>query len=907
MGIHRGTARSRSSPPQGWGELCRSARVYLVSGAWLDAHSLIEPYLDPAAELPHHADRVECLCLLLAACRRLGHAEHFEAGCSELRRHLEHFNELSPDAVTMSTLCLAQQAADAGDHACARGFLRAMPEEVLNKSEPWCVTRLLLFRGRLEAREGNLGEAENLALRAASLSRDIGSPSPQGDAHTLLANIARTRGRLTGAATLYAQAATLYWHAGNIPGQASVCLNRGAVMLQLGIVSEAHRLLVEAEELARAVNREDIVLRANLGLGLLHARMGSLGKGRTRVLRALVTARRQGSAREQVLAYEYLAEIHILKGELARARVALNLCTKGAQRIAPDGDLALEARVRGALLSLAEGRILHATCEARGAAAHAERLGMLWEEAQALHILAIALVQAGRKSDGNRTFSRAHGILSEMGEQLERWVVEAWIQALDYPTKGDHSRRTAALQKTPEGEPESSSDQTKALTFWLNHPLLGPNPWLRRKRERRTKRSPVERFGSEKGGQAELASAHPRTRDWTREGTFPQTTQPGAAASATLSQLWSDLGLVTRTSTVIKTLQLAETYAPGRIPILILGATGTGKDLLAQGLHRLSGQPGHYVPVNCAAARRELFVAELFGARRGAYTGAIEDRRGLVEEAERGTLFLDEIADLDGEAQGYLLRFLDSGEIRPLGETRSRRVETRVLAATCRNLASQVAAGLFRGDLYGRLVGLVLRLPPLSERPEDFAPLIEMLWERGGGDPETRAEVFTSHVIAVLRERAWPGNVRELKHAVDRAILFHRVHGVVAARADLLKVPEGPALNVSVGEGFPTQRMSGRELPPSLRSAQGDWDDDLLRGALETAGGVITEAARLLGVSRAHAYRLYNRMKAEEAQVVSGSKVPVPPAPDAPADAASSSSGSEPLVESEPLDERELP
>jgi len=786
---------------------------------------------------------------------------------------LEHVEGLSSDAVTMATLCLAQQAADSGDQAGARSHLRALPEKSLVGAEPWCLTRVLLFRGRLECREGSFGEAEVLALRAADLSRGIGSPSLQGDAHTLLANISRARGRLASAATLYAQAATSYWHAGNIPGQAMVCLNRGAVMLQLGIVSEAKRVFTEAKELAGAVNRAETSLRADLGLGLLSARAGDFRPGRARLLRALVSARQQQLVREQVLACEYLSELHILRGHLAKARVALSLCAQGAQRIAPDGDLVLEARVRQALLALAEGRIVHAADEARAAAAHAKRIGMPWEEAQALHILAMAWVEAGRKAEGRRAFRKAHGILLDMGEQLERCVVEAWIAALGHAKESGRPRGTMARRRVPDNDLDTSADQTRALTFWLNHPLLGPNPWLQRKRERRTKRPPMERFRSDKGGQAHLAPVHPRTRDWNGAGTFPST----APAHTSLSKLWADLGLVTRTPAVIETLRSAETYATGRIPILILGATGTGKDLIAQGLHKLSGQPGPYVPVNCAAARRELFVAELFGARRGAYTGAVEDRRGLVEEAEHGTLFFDEIADLDAEAQGYLLRFLDSGEIRPLGDTRSRRVQTRILAATCRDLAVRVSAGLFRADLYGRLAGLVLKIPPLSERAEDFGPLIEMLWERGGGQAEPRAEVFTPHVIAALRGRVWPGNVRELRHVVDRAILFARVHGVTAARADLLRASEGPSLHAPGCEEGATQRVAGRELPPSLRAAQGDWDDDLLKDALEAAHGVIPEAARLLGVSRAQAYRLYKRLKTEARGQTDAATEPITP------------------------------
>ena len=329
--------------------------------------------------------------------------------------------------------------------------------------------------------------------------------------------------------------------------------------------------------------------------------------------------------------------------------------------------------------------------------------------------------------------------------------------------------------------------------------------------------------------------------------------------AAPANPIWSDLGLVSRTPCVIDLLHLAETYARGSIPVLILGETGTGKDLIAQGLHKLSGRQGHFVPINCAAAHRELFVAELFGARRGAYTGAAESRHGLIREAEGGTLFLDEIADLDTVAQGYLLRFFDSGEVRPLGENRSFRVETRVVAATCRDLPDMVKHDKLRRDLYARLAAAVPQLPPLRDRTDDIELLIEVLWKHAGGNPSDRTRAFTPAVLETLRLRNWPGNVRDLAHLVAQTILFVQAGETSRAVERVLEqagcewdvISASPA-GVAANKG---QASWVAALPPLERRSP-----SALRRALKEAGGSIPRAARILGISRSHTYRLYEEL-----------------------------------------------
>ncbi|MCK4415015.1 MAG: sigma-54-dependent Fis family transcriptional regulator, partial [Candidatus Eisenbacteria sp.] len=453
--------------------------------------------------------------------------------------------------------------------------------------------------------------------------------------------------------------------------------------------------------------------------------------------------------------------------------------------------------------------------------------GARWEAAQAWRLIGTALARAGRARGAARAFGRAQTGLAEMGELLERRVTAAWLRVLASPS-------AAGPHGSPGAEDLGRGSGARALRFWLEHPLLGP--YAREARFSDAQASQVER------GARPVPSA---------------SNLPGATRS-TPHPIWGSIGFVSRSRAVHQVLHLVETYAPSPLPALILGESGTGKDLIAQGVHALSGQPGRYVAVNCAAARKDLFAVELFGARRGAYTGATENRDGLAVAAEGGTLFFDEIADLELEAQGFLLRFLDSGEVRPIGATRSRQVATRIVAATCADLAALVAEGRFRPDLYGRLAGLVVRMPPLRERLEDLAPIIGAIWAREGGVGESE-EIFDERVLAALREWHWPGNVRELRHAVQRGMLYARTHGEAAAGEQLIAWVAA----LSHGAAAPGTPPPPAAVPAPSRRRRGDWDAGELTEVLERAGGRVAEAAKILGLSRSHAYRLYRQLQSD--------------------------------------------
>ena len=277
---------------------------------------------------------------------------------------------------------------------------------------------------------------------------------------------------------------------------------------------------------------------------------------------------------------------------------------------------------------------------------------------------------------------------------------------------------------------------------------------------------------------------------------------------------------------------LVARVAPRDVTVLVTGESGTGKERVAEALVQASPRAGRpFVRFNCAALAPELAEAELFGHARGAFTGAIRARPGLFGEADGGTLLLDEVAELTPGAQGKLLRVLQEGEVRAVGEERVRKVDVRVIASTHRDLSEEVRAGRFRDDLFYRLDVVHLAIPPLRERPEDVPVLVRHFLARFADRFGVPAVHAADALVERLSGQAWPGNVRELEHVIERLVA--------------LSPPEGLDLSLLPGAG-----RGGDREPLALRERVQAYERGLLVEALREARGNRSEAARRLGVSR---------------------------------------------------------
>lgn len=225
--------------------------------------------------------------------------------------------------------------------------------------------------------------------------------------------------------------------------------------------------------------------------------------------------------------------------------------------------------------------------------------------------------------------------------------------------------------------------------------------------------------------------------------------------------------LIGRSERIQEVKRLIHRYARLRAPVVVLGESGTGKDVVARALHRLSGRSGAYVPLNVAALPDTLLDGELFGHRRGAFTGAVAHRAGAFEQAHRGTLFLDEVAEMSAAAQAKLLRVVEDGQLRPVGSEKSVPVDVRIVSATLEDLGRRVEQERFRGDLFHRLSTLVIRLPPLRQRSTDIPVLAQHYLDRIATDigPKQLSPAALARLVAY----SWPGNVRQLFGALYRA------------------------------------------------------------------------------------------------------------------------------------------
>lgn len=303
-------------------------------------------------------------------------------------------------------------------------------------------------------------------------------------------------------------------------------------------------------------------------------------------------------------------------------------------------------------------------------------------------------------------------------------------------------------------------------------------------------------------------------------------------------------GLITSSDSMLRVCRMIERVANTDVSVMLLGASGTGKEVLARGLHDSSGRKGApFVAINCAAIPENLLEAELFGYEKGAFTGAVKTTEGKIELAEGGTLFLDEVGDIPLPLQVKLLRFLQERVIERIGGRKTIPVDVRIVCATHQNLEAMIAEGAFREDLWYRLAEVVIKIPPLAERQGDAVLLSHHFLRKYARDMKRPVKGFNADALAAIEAWKWPGNVRELENRMKRAVIMADGSRLSAADLDLAEVEDDDFLN--------------------LRSARERADRNAIRMALARTESNVSNAAKLLGVSRPTLYDLLKQYNIE--------------------------------------------
>jgi two-component system, NtrC family, response regulator HydG len=297
-------------------------------------------------------------------------------------------------------------------------------------------------------------------------------------------------------------------------------------------------------------------------------------------------------------------------------------------------------------------------------------------------------------------------------------------------------------------------------------------------------------------------------------------------------------GILADSPAMLAVMRLIDRAAVCDTPVLLVGESGTGKELLARALHKKSPRAsGPFLAVNCSAIPESLLESELFGHRRGAFTDASDDQRGLFQLARSGTVFLDEIGDMAPALQGKLLRVLQEKEVHPLGAPAPVPTDVRIVTATHRDLTALVMEGRFREDLLYRVNVIEVRVPPLRERPDDLAPLVRHLLDKHGAKVGKRDCTVSDDAMDLFRQHAWPGNVRELENVIERALVLG-----AGSRITLEDLPDSLRGGPSHSRGGAGRRLA-------------DVEREHIVQTLHAVAGNKAAAARVLGLNRKTLYR----------------------------------------------------
>ncbi|MEY2979922.1 MAG: hypothetical protein RL562_149 [Planctomycetota bacterium] len=719
-----------------------------------------------------------------------------------------------------------------------------------------------IVRAYLLTALGQLDDAESELAAALEVLDATRQPFARAAALTARGDLARRRRDNGGAREYHDEARALYRRLGNVRNTASASLNLGVTLKDLGLFDEAREALRQARALAERVEDRASALIADANLGIAQLASGDSRSAVERFERVIPALRDLGIRHSDLLLRALLARAYASAGDDERARATI-------QDVESDVASTDNPRVQNELDTARE--LLHARLEAAATADEGES-EMNPPSGSLPQSVFRTFLAINRRLASERDLDRAMGYLLETAETVTGARASYLLVERDQTVRLELASRIGpeeerAFSRSIANRAISQQRTMTSEDAMADRDLMSMPSVL----DLRLRSALCVPFHASSGVRGALYVEHPGRSGafGHREAELLEALADQAAIAVdrmireeelatALATSQRDLAVAKRTLNRHKASQLIGAsppieemrrqitrYARSDLAVLVQGETGTGKELVARMLHDQSRRSsGTFVSENCSAIPPELMESELFGHMKGTFTGADQDRAGLLELASGGTLFLDEVGDMPAEMQAKLLRALQEGVIRRLGGRETIPIDVRLITATHKDLRSLVETKEFREDLYFRVAAGVLRVPPLRERGEDIALLARHFVQRMNAE-HGRHVTIRDETIKRLMRGAFPGNVRELEHVLARAYLL--------TEGDVLDLDEDVAASSAGGGG------TGDQPWPAIPLVEATYRT--IHAALRSTGGDKTAAAKLLGISRT---ALYEKLRREE-------------------------------------------
>lgn len=696
--------------------------------------------------------------------------------------------EAAPGANVGNSLNLIATAYCAlGDQANALRMARRAQHFATAGGDSPVMAEIFMTLGRIQTETGDLKQAEKSFRDAESIFRRSDMLDDQSRALNLLAGLFFRQNEFAGALSILMDAIEIVRKGSDQKKLAFMMGNLGRIYTFTGSFVEARKHLQVNVEMSAELGDSLETVRAWLSLGYLSLLGGEFEAAENELANAKPLIDQLGCQREEVIYLTYLGELLYRSGRIAQAHKTLDQALFKANEIDPDSTLA--ARVTRHLAQLA--------------------------------------VMQGNPQIARRLAARAMVVMEKAGNQVEigaLWKVRAMIAA--ECGKVDEGRKLFVKALDLIGESNVRPEKALALIEAGRSEVFSP-------RQRLTYLFRAEEFYSRRqlGKMLTEVQESISSVQYTRSASTPPSVETNTGTCE--NGLRSDTDYVTACPQIIQFKKQLPAIARANLPLLLTGETGVGKDHLAKYFQSVARPDGPFVAINCASLPETLLESELFGYKRGAFTGADRDKTGLFVAASGGILFLDEVGDMPLSLQSKLLGVLENRKVVPLGSTEEISFDVKLVAATNRDLEQMVEAGEFRRDLYYRLSGIVFHIPPLRERKEDIGLLLKLFMSKLG--LAQTSERLAPELVHRFVAYDWPGNSRELLNKVRRL----EVMTELIAEGDLVE------LSRTIFDGEP------EPISQSLAERVEDFERKLLVEAMVAAHGNKSEAARMLGIHEA--------------------------------------------------------